>query len=239
MKRITIIISFFLSLATIVIPILWGQYQKEYKELTIEEIKRVNINELYGNDFIFFINDSVKMNNGAIVEYKITNTGNSTIIGIGAQSDILLPSNSISIVSDSVYVKLENTKIAKLDSLKNLEFKQIRPQESFSILCASANNTKNRLLEINDRDIKNTNIVYKDYSKRRTSFEEISLQTKWSQVIAFMVNIILLFIIVIILVVDVFHDIETPKRKLFYIVYCILWLVSSLYMCSLPIRWLL
>lgn len=51
MKRITIIISFFLSLATIVIPILWGQYQKEYKELTIEELKRVNTNELYGKDF--------------------------------------------------------------------------------------------------------------------------------------------------------------------------------------------
>lgn len=239
MKKCTIIISFCLSLATIVVPILWEQYQKEYKELTIEEIKRVNINELYGNDFTFFINDSVKMNNGAIIEYKITNTGNSTIIGIGAQSDILLPSNSISIVSDSVYVKLVNTKLAKLDSLKNLEFKQIRPQESFSILCATANITRKRLLEINDRDIKNTNIVYKDYSKRQTTFEKISLQTKWSQTIAFMVNIILLFIIVITLVVDVFHDIETPKWKLFYIVYCSLWLMSSLYMCSLPIRWLL
>jgi hypothetical protein len=239
MKRVTIIISFFLSLATIVIPILWGQYQKEYKELTIEELKRVNTNELYGKDFTLFINDSIKMNNGTIVEYKITNTGNSTLIGAGAQSDVLLPFNSIPIVGDSVYVKLESTKIAKLDSLKHLEFKQIRPQESIIVLCATANNTKNHLLEINDRDIKNTNIVYRDYSERVTTFDKISLQTKWSQVIAFMINILLLFIIVIMHITDVSYDIKTQKAKFFYIGYCIIWLLSSLYMCSLPIRWLL
>lgn len=207
--------------------------------MTIDEIKRVNTDELYGKDFALYINDSIKMNNGTIVEYKITNTGNSTLIGTGSQSDVLLPSNRIPIVGDSVYVKLESTKIAKLDSLKNLEFKQIRPQESIIVLCATANNTKSHLLEINDRDIKNTNIVYRDYCERITTFETIPIQTRWFQAIAFMVNVLLLFVILIMNIADLFHYTKTKREKIFYISYCIIWIMSCLYICSLPIRWLL
>lgn len=239
MKRVTIIITLCLSLASIVVPILWGQYQKEYKELTIEEIKRVNIGDLFGKEFASFINDSIKINNCTITEYKITNTGNTTLIGVGAQSDILLPSNKIPIVGDSIYIKLEKNKIARLDSLKYLMFSQIRPQESFTILCATTNNANGPLIDISDRDIKNTNIVYKAYSDKLTSFEKTSLQTKWFQTISFIFNIVLLFILVILFVVDIYSDIKTQKGKLLYTIYCTIWILSCMYICSLPIRWLL
>lgn len=207
--------------------------------MTIEEIKRVNFSELFDKEFASFINDSIKTNNSTITEYKITNTGNTTLIGIGAQSDILLPSNKIPIVGDSIYVKLEKTKIVRLDSLKYLMFSQIRPQESFSILCATTKDTNDPLIEISDRDIKNTNIVYKAYSDKLTTFEKTSLQTKWSQVISFIAIILLLFILIILLIVEEYSNFKTQKGKILYIIYCTIWILSSMYICSLPIRWLL
>lgn len=240
MKKTALLLTILLPIASIIIPIIWEQFQKEKKELTIEEMRRVNVGESFGKEFTIYINDSIKMNNSSIVEYKITNTGNTTLIGVGIQSDILHPSNKIPIAGDSVYIKLENTKIVQLDSFNYLTFTQIRPKESFTILCATANDTKEQLLEINDRDLKNTNIVYKTSDERLTTFEKTSMKTKWSQVIGYIVNVaILLIFIVLVLVLEVYPDIKTKKRKVFWIIWYTIWFLSLLYILSLPIRWLL
>lgn len=239
MKRNAIILTICLSIASIVIPIIWGQFQKENKELTIEEMRRVNVGESFGEEFTIYINDSIIMNNSTIIEYKITNTGNTTLIGVGIQSDILHPSNKIPIVGDSVYIKMEDTKIAQLDSSNYLTFTQIRPRESFTVLCTTANDTKEQLLIINDRDLKNTNIVYKDSKERLTTFEKTPLKTKWSQAISFMVNIIIILIIVVVIVVEEYPYIKTKKGKVFFVVWLTIWLLNCLFIFSLPIRWLL
>ena len=203
-------------------------------------MRRVNVGESFGKEFTIYINDSIKMNNSTIVEYMITNTGNTTLIGVGIQSDILYPSNKIPIVGDSVYIKLEDTKIAQLDTFNYLTFSQIRPKESFTILCATANDTKEQLLVINDRDLKNTNIVYKTSDERLTTFEKTSMKTKWSQVTGYIVNVtVVLILIVFIIVLEVYPSIKTKKRKVFWVIWYTIWFLSLLYILSLPIRWLL
>lgn len=240
MKKVAFLLTFIVSIASIVIPIIREQFQKENKELTIEEMRRVNVGESFGEEFTIYINDSIKMNNSTIVEYMITNTGNTTLIGVGIQSDILHPYNKIPIAEDSVYIKLEDTKIVQLDSFNYLTFTQIRPQESFTILCATANDTKEKLLVINDRDLKNTNIVYKTSDERLTTFEKTSMKTKWSQVTGYIINVaILLIFIVLVLVLEVYPDIKTKKRKVFWVIWYTIWFLSLLYILSLPIRWLL
>ena len=239
MKRSAFILTICLSIASIIIPIIWDQTQKENKELSIEEIRRVNVNESFGEEFTIYINDSIKINNSEIVEYKITNTGNTTLIGIGTQSDILRPSNKIPIAGDSVYIKLEDTKIAQLDSSNFLTFTQIRPQESFSILCATTNNKKERLLAINDRDLKNTNIVYKSSDERLTTFEKTSMKAKWAQVISYISNIIILLVFVVLILIEEYPNIKTKKGKIFFVVWFTIGLLCYLYILSLPIRWLL
>lgn len=239
MKRNAILLTIFFSIASIIVPIIWGQIQKENKELTIEEMRRVNVGESFGKEFTIYINDSIKMNNSTIVEYKITNTGNTTLIGVGAKSDILHPSNKIPIAGDSVYIKLENTKIAQLDSINCLSFTQIRPQESFTILCATANDSIEQLLIINDRDLMNTSIVFKASDDRLTTFEKTTMKTKWGQVTGYIVNVITLLILVSVFVIDLYSDIKTKKRIVFWVIWYTIWLLSCLYILSLPIRWLL
>jgi hypothetical protein len=239
MKRNAILLTIIFSIASIIIPIIWGQFQKENKELTIEEMRRFNVGESFGEEFTIYINDSIKMSNSTIVEYNITNTGNTTLIGVGAQSDILHPSNKIPIAGDSVYIKLEDTKIVQLDSFNYLTFAQIRPQESFTILCATAYDTKERLLIINDRDLMNTNIVFKASDERLTTFEKTPMKTKWGQVTSYMVIVITLLILVSVFVIDLYSNIMTKKRKVFWVIWYTIWLLSCLYILSLPIRWLL
>lgn len=240
MKKAAFLLTFIVSIASIVIPIIREQFQKENKELTIEEMRRVNVGESFGEEFTIYINDSIKMNNSTIVEYMITNTGNTTLIGVGIQSDILHPSNKIPIAEDSVYIKLENTKIVQLDSFNYLTFTQIRPQESFTVLCAIANDTKEKLLVINDRDLKNTNIVYKTSDERLTTFEKTSMKTRCSQVIGYIANVVILLVfIVLFLISDVYPDIKTNKGKIIFVACLTIWLLGYLYILSLPIRWLL
>lgn len=240
MKRIAILLPIFVSIASIIVPIIRDQFQKENKELTIEEMRRVNVSESFGEEFTIYINDSIKMNNSTIIEYKITNTGNTILFGVGIESDILYPSNKIPIVGDSVYIKLEDTKIAQLDSFNFLTFTQIRPQESFTILCATANDTKEQIVVINDRDLKNTNIVYKASDERLTTFEKTSMKTKWSQVTGYIVNVTLLLIcVILILATMVYPEFKTKNGKIFWAIWYTLWILSLLYILSLPIRWLL
>ena len=240
MKKFAIFLSIFIPIASIIVPIIWEQFQKENKELTIEEMRRVNVSESFGEEFTIYINDSIKMNNSTIIEYKITNTGNTTLIGVGIESDILHPSNKIPIAGDSVYIKMEDTKIAQLDSLNFLTFTQIRPQESFSILCATASNTKEQILAINDRDLKNTNIVYKASDERLSTFEKTSMKLKWIQIAGYIVNVILLLIFIVLnFVMDRYPNIKTQKRKIFWVIWDTIWIISLLYVLSLPIRWLL
>lgn len=239
MKKTALLLTILLPIASIIIPIIWEQFQKEKKELTIEEMRRVNVGESFGEEFTIYINDSIKMSNSTIVEYRITNTGNTTLIGVGIQSDILHPSNKIPIAGDSVYIKLEDTKVVQLDSYNYLTFTQIRPKESFTVLCATNNDTKEQLLVINDRDLKNTDIVYKASNERLTTFEKTPMNTKWVQVTSYISNIILLLIFVVIIAVEEYPNIKTNKGKVIFIVWLTLWLLSSLYILSLPIRWLL
>ena len=240
MKGNAIILTICLSIAGIVFPIIWEQFQKENKGLTIEEMRRVNMSESFGEEFTIYINDSIKMSNSTIVEYKITNTGNASLIGVGTQSDILHPYNKIPIAGDSVYIKLEDTKIVKLDSFNFLSFTQIRPYESFTILCVTAGYTKDQILMINDRELKDTKIVYRTSDERLTTFEKTSMKTKWGDVTGYIVNVIILLIfLVLVFVMDIYPSIKAKKQNIFLIICYIIWILSLLYILSLPIRWLL
>ena len=55
MKRVTIIISFFLFLDNSDNPYFLGKFSKNFKDLKIEELKRVNTNELYGKIFTLLL----------------------------------------------------------------------------------------------------------------------------------------------------------------------------------------
>lgn len=236
------IISFW---ATLLIPsiitILWNILNSDRKELTIEELKNTPIDSLYDNCFSIYYLDSIKVNNKySVTEYRIINTGNTTIVGYGDWSDILTESSRLPITngetSDLRFIHLTNNDIAELDNQNRLAFKQWRPKEYIDLICLSYNG---RIININDRDIKDVQIIHKKQNDKITKFEELSLSTKWVQVVSFLLNVI---IIIIYLIFDFKHmvkDVAETSHKIYLIIGLVLWLICMLYTLSLPLRWLL
>ena len=236
------IISFW---ATLLIPsiiaILWNILSSDHKELTIEERKNTPIDSLYGNCFSIYYLDSIKVNNKySVIEYRIINTGNTTIVGYGDWSDILTESNRLPITngetSDLRFIQLTNNDIVELDKQNRLSFKQWRPKEYIDLICLSSSDS---IININDRDIKNVQIIHKKLNDKITKFEELSLATKWVQVVGFLFNVI---IIIIYLIFDFKHmvkDVSETSHKIYMIIGMVVWLICMLYTLSLPLRWLL
>lgn len=236
------IISFW---ATLLIPsiiaILWNILSSDRKELTIEERKNTPIDSLYSNRFSIYYLDSIKVNNKySVIEYRIINTGNTTIVGYGDWSDILTESNSLPITngetSDLRFIQLTNNDIAELDKQNRLTFKQWRPKEYIDLICLSTNDS---IININDRDIKDVQIIHKKLNDKITKFEELSLTTKWVQVVTFLFNVI---IIITYLISDFKHtvkDVSETSHKIYLTIGMVVWLISILYTLSLPLRWLL
>ena len=231
MKKIA---GWLIPFLTFIIPICWDLLKEEKKELTIAQERKINILETFGEGFDIYTNDSLKLNNYILCEYSITNTGNKTIIGFGTNSDILTNDNSLCIAPDSIIVNSYlGEKIANLED-NCISFKQIRPGEKITLICATNKDVDGYALTINDRDVKDTNIRYVTYDDKLTNFEKISMEDKWGQVVGFSINLVLIIVYVAISLLDVFE-----KRKPLPILLIIIWLICFAYTLSLPIRWLL
>lgn len=235
MKNIIIkIITVMIPIISVVIPIFWDLLKEENKELTIREERKINILNTFGRDFNIYTKDSIKLNNYIFLEYSIVNTGNKTIIGYGDNSDILTSDNSLCIAPDSIIVNLyDDNNIVHLED-NSIKFKQIRPGEKISLICATNRKTEDCVLSINDRDIKETNLKYISFNDKLTTFERTSTKDKWNQVVIFSVNLIFLIIIIVISIVDYFN-----KEEILSTIWIILWLLYVVYTLTLPIRWLL
>lgn len=240
MKKI--IIACISILIPAIIPIVWEIVNSDHKELTIEERKNTPIDSLYGNRFSIYYLDSIKVNNKySVIEYRIINTGNTTIVGYGDWSDILTESNSLPITngetSDLRFIQLTNNDIAELDKRNRLTFKQWRPKEYIDLICLSTNDS---IININDRDIRDVQIIHKKLNDKITNFEELSLSTKWVQVGSYLLTLIS---IIMYLIPDfkqiVKDDLETSHNKIYLILGFVVWLICVFYTLSLPLRWLL
>lgn len=240
MKKV--IIACISILIPAIIPIVWEIVNSDHKELTIEERKNTPIDSLYGNSFSIYYLDSIKVNNKySVIEYRIINTGNTTIVGYGDWSDILTESNRLPITngetSDLRFIQLTNNDIAELDKQNRLTFKQWRPKEYIDLICLSTNDS---IININDRDIKDVQIIHKKLNDKITNFEELSLSTKWVQVGSYLLTIIS---IIMYLAPDFKHIVkdalETSHNKMLLILGFVAWLICIFYTLSLPLRWLL
>ena len=181
--------------------------------------------------------DSIEIDNRySVIEYRITNTGNKTIFGYGEWSDILAESNKLPIIdsrkSDLRFIKLIKNDIAILDQDGRLIFKQWKPKEYIDIICISRSDN---VININDRDIKDVRVVYKNINNKTTRFEQLSMSTKWFQVVCYCIGISP-FIVYIVIDIKQIIDEKTNKGLLIYLIIC---LICILYTFSLPLRWLL
>lgn len=226
---------------SIIVPILvalsnflYGQYNLEEKELTICEERQIDVFNTFDDDFIIYTKDSLRLDNHRIIEYSITNTGNTTIVGTGVQSDLLVDGNSLRIANDSVIVKISG----KDESVKlfdnHIRFKQIRPNEKITLICASNQNIENHLVYISDRDIKDVNIVYTKRNSRLTTFEKTTSTNRWLCVGGFLLNLMVVLAIVAMSLLEVAKELKTWKKVLLFLSFLCL-----IYTLMLPIRWLL
>ena len=133
-KIIWLIVS---SVIGAVVTTCWNAFNADCKELTICEERSVNIFDTFDDEFIIYTKDSLNLEGYRIIEYSITNTGNTTIVGTGVQSDLLVDGNTLRIAHDSVIVKISG----KDESVKlfdnHIRFKQIRPNEKITLICAT------------------------------------------------------------------------------------------------------
>ncbi|WP_288894416.1 hypothetical protein [uncultured Alistipes sp.] len=228
-----------LALVITISPIVWDIVNSDHKELTIEECKKTSIDSLYDGQLSVYYLDSIKLDNKySIIEYRIINTGNSTIFGYGDWSDILTESNKLPIIdkqADLRFIQLAYNNIAELDDQNRLAFKQWKPKESIDITCLAANDN---IINISDRDIKDVRILHKKTDSKITNFEKLSMSTKWSQVIFFLLTLIELTIFLIIVFRDIIKA-ANPRFKKRMAISLTIMLISALYIFSLPLRWLL
>lgn len=236
------IISFW---ATLLIPsiiaILWNILSSDHKELTIEKRKNTPIDSLYGNCFSIYYLDSIKVNNKySVTEYRIINTGNTTIVGYGDWSDILTESNRLPITNGESYdlrfIQLTNNDIAELDNQNRLTFKQWRPKEYIDLICLSTNDS---IININDRDIKDVQIIHKKLNDKITNFEELPLSTKWVQVGSYLLTLIFVLIYLLLDFKHMVNEVSGTSHKIYLILGLVVWLICIFYTLSLPLRWLL
>ena len=230
-KLLWIIVS---STIGVIITACWDMFNADSKELTICEERQIDIFDTFDDDFILYTKDSIKLENYHIIEYSITNTGNTTIVGTGIHSDLLVEDNHLRIASDSVVVKLCD-KIESLYLIDNyIQFKQIRPGEKIILVCASQLNGANQLVRISDRDIKDTDIVYTKRTSKLTMFEKTTPTNRWIAAIGFLFSLMFLFVFIIISSLDIIKELKIKN-----IVFIIIWLPCLIYTLLLPIRWLL
>ena len=230
MKK-TLIWTLIFTLIGAAIPICWNLCTVEHKEITIQEERKID----FPNGSLALVhNDSVRLTHYChIVEYSISNTGNTTIIGFGPNSDLLITDNALRIAADSVIVKLyDNDYDITLDN-NHIRFKQLRPNEKISLICITDKVLDTSLIQICDRDIKDADIVYSKYIDKLTTFDKTTPLNRWIAVIGFLFNLLIIISLVII------EALDFVKRKPLRIVGIIVWVICLLYTMSLPLRWLL
>lgn len=227
-----------IPIASIITPICWDLLKEDNKELTIQQERKIEFLNILGDRFNIYTNDSIILRDYCFYEYSIINTGNTTIVGYGANSDILTSDNSLQIAPDTAIVNLySSSSIATLEH-NHIYFKQIRPGEKITLICATNEKTGAHVLSINDRDLKDTNIKYTTFEDKLTTFEKTSTEDRWGQTIGFIVNLIFIIAIVIFNILDYINNYK-GKRKQIVILWIAIWLICLIYTLSLPIRWLL
>ena len=230
MKK-TLIWTLIFTLIGAAIPICWDLCTAEHKEITIQEARKI---DFPNEGFAIIHNDSVKPDHYShIVEYSISNTGNTTIIGFGPNSDLLTTDNTLRIAADSVIVKLYDTDYSITLDNNHIRFKQMRPNEKISLICITNEVSDSSLIQISDRDIKDTDIIYSKSSDKLTTFEKTTPTTRWIAVAGFLFNLLMLVALIIV------DSLEFIKGKPFRILWMVIWIICLLYTMSLPLRWLL
>ena len=230
MKK-TLIWTLIFTLIGAAIPICWNLCTAEHKEITIQEERKID----FPNEGLAIVhNDSVRLDHYShIVEYSISNTGNTTIVGFGPNSDLLTTDNALQIAADSVIVKLcDNDYAITLDN-NHICFKQMRTNEKISLICITNEVSDSSLIQISDRDIKDTDIIYSKSSDKLTTFEKTTPTNRWIEVIGFLVNVL----IILYMVISDFW--KYAKGNIRMIVITIIWTIGILYTLSLTLRWLL
>ena len=183
--------------------------------------------------YLLFILLFVQVTHNYIIEYSITNTGNATIVGTGPNSDLLTADNRLRIASDSTIVKLYDNDYSVTINNNHVYFKQIRPGEKFSLICITNKVSDKGLIQISDRDIKDTDVIYTKYSDQLTTFEKTTPLNRWIAVIGFLFNLLMIMAIIIM------ESSDLVKGKPLRFVGMIIWIICLLYTMTLPLRWLL
>ena len=160
MKK-TLVWTLIITLIGAALPICYDLFKSEHKELTIQEERKIDFLNKSDGTLSLIYNDSVKLDSSNyILEYSITNTGNATIVGAGPNSDLLTADNGLRIASDSTIVKLYDNDYSVTINNNHVYFKQIRPGEKFSLICITNKVSDKGLIQIRDRDIKDTDVIY-------------------------------------------------------------------------------
>lgn len=233
MKK-TLVWTLIITLIGAALPICYDLFKSEHKELTIQEERKIDFLNKSDGTLSLIYNDSVKLDSSNyILEYSITNTGNATIVGTGPNSDLLTADNSLRIASDSTIVKLYDNDYSVTINNNHVYFKQIRPGEKFSLICITNKVSDKGLIQISDRDIKDTDVIYTKYSDQLTTFEKTTPLNRWIAVIAFLFNLLMIMAIIIM------ESLDFVKGKPLRFVGMIILIICWLYTMTLPLRWLL
>ncbi len=233
MKK-TLVWTLIITLIGAALPICYDLFKSEHKELTIQEERKIDFLNKSDGTLSLIFNDSVKLDSSNyILEYSITNTGNATIVGTGPNSDLLTADNRLRIASDSTIVKLYDNDYSITINNNHVYFKQIRPGEKFSLICITNKVSDKGLIQISDRDIKDTDVIYTKYSDQLTTFEKTTPLNRWIAVIGFLFNLLMIMAIIIM------ESLDLVKGKPLRFVGMIIWIICLLYTMTLPLRWLL
>lgn len=233
MKK-TLVWTLIITLIGAALPICYDLFKSEHKELTIQEERKIDFLNKSDGTLSLIYNDSVKLDSSNyILEYSITNTGNATIVGAGPNSDLLTADNGLRIASDSTIVKLYDNDYSVTINNNHVYFKQIRPGEKFSLICITNKVSDKGLIQIRDRDIKDTDVIYTKYSDQLTTFEKTTPLNRWIAVISFLLNLLMIMTIIIM------ESLDLVKGKPLRFVGMIIWIICLLYTMTLPLRWLL
>lgn len=233
MKK-TLVWTLIITLIGAALPICYDLFKSEHKELTIQEERKIDFLNKSDGTLSLIYNDSVKLDSSNyILEYSITNTGNATIVGTGPNSDLLTADNGLRIASDSTIVKLYDNDYSVTINNNHVYFKQIRPGEKFSLICITNKVSDKGLIQIRDRDIKDTDVIYTKYSDQLTTFEKTTPLNRWIAVISFLLNLLMIMTIIIM------ESLDLVKGKPLRFVGMIIWIICLLYTMTLPLRWLL
>lgn len=233
MKK-TLVWTLIITLIGAALPICYDLFKSEHKELTIQEERKIDFLNKSDGTLSLIYNDSVKLDSSNyILEYSITNTGNATIVGAGPNSDLLTADNGLRIASDSTIVKLYDNDYSVTINNNHVYFKQIRPGEKFSLICITNKVSDKGLIQIRDRDIKDTDVIYTKYSDQLTTFEKTTPLNRWIAAISFLLNLLMIMAIIIM------ESLDLVKGKPLRFVGMIIWIICLLYTMTLPLRWLL